>query len=323
MTYEPYGTVGHAPASDSTYDDASESGVNPLGQFTNIAAAVMSVALLAGVGVWGYKLMIRDVSGIPVVRAIEGEPRIRPETPGGELALHQGLAVNAVAADGGAEAPAQTLILAPQPVKLTNEDVPLDAEAVAMVQQAIAEQGGALLTEEASTEPLSETSAADTTTSQAVEVSLNATDIAAGAIAESLRDVPGVKTSLRPQLRPRQAPEAPRVASASVDAINAAVTAALTDAPVEVDPATLPAGTRLVQLGAYDTAEQARTQWSTFSEKYAGQLNNKSRVVEAATSGGRQFFRLRAHGFEDLADARRFCAALIAEGGDCIPVVTR
>jgi hypothetical protein len=32
---------------------------------------------------------------------------------------------------------------------------------------------------------------------------------------------------------------------------------------------------------------------------------------------------LRALGFEDLADARRFCSALVAEKAECIPVVTR
>jgi hypothetical protein len=48
-----------------------------------------------------------------------------------------------------------------------------------------------------------------------------------------------------------------------------------------------------------------------------------SRVVQKATSGGRVFYRLRAMGFADLSDARRFCSALVAEGADCIPVVTR
>ena len=46
-------------------------------------------------------------------------------------------------------------------------------------------------------------------------------------------------------------------------------------------------------------------------------------MIQKAQSGGRTFYRLRAHGFEDLADARRFCALLVAEGPDCIPVVTK
>jgi hypothetical protein len=35
------------------------------------------------------------------------------------------------------------------------------------------------------------------------------------------------------------------------------------------------------------------------------------------------FYRLRAHGFADLSDARRFCAAFVAQNVDCIPVLNR
>ena len=47
------------------------------------------------------------------------------------------------------------------------------------------------------------------------------------------------------------------------------------------------------------------------------------RVIEAAHSGGSVFYRLRAHGFNDERDARRFCAALIDQKMDCIPVLIR
>ena len=92
---------------------------------TNLAGAVVSLALIAGIGVWGYKLMVRDVSGIPVVRAAEGDMRIRPENPGGQLARHQGLAVNAIAAEGIAEGPVDQVVLAPRGAALTAEDQPV------------------------------------------------------------------------------------------------------------------------------------------------------------------------------------------------------
>ena len=46
-------------------------------------------------------------------------------------------------------------------------------------------------------------------------------------------------------------------------------------------------------------------------------------MVQKATSGGRTFYRLRAMGFADIADARRFCAVLAAEKAECIPVTLR
>ena len=59
------------------------------------------------------------------------------------------------------------------------------------------------------------------------------------------------------------------------------------------------------------------------SGRFSDYLAGKKRVIQRAESGGRIFYRLRAMGFADLADARRFCSALVAENADCIPVVTR
>ena len=72
------------------------------GRAINLAGAACSVGLIVGLAVWGYKLAVRDVSGIPVVRALEGPLRIAPENPGGAVTLNQGLSVNAVAAAGTA-----------------------------------------------------------------------------------------------------------------------------------------------------------------------------------------------------------------------------
>ena len=92
---------------------------------------------------------------------------------------------------------------------------------------------------------------------------------------------------------------------------------------LDVDPASLPKGTRLVQLGAYLTPEMARAAWDRFEARFGDYMAGKRRVVEQASSSGRTFYRLRVMGFEDVADTRRFCAALVAEGADCIPVTVR
>jgi hypothetical protein len=90
-----------------------------------------------------------------------------------------------------------------------------------------------------------------------------------------------------------------------------------------VAPETIPAGTRLVQFGAYASAEIARSEWGKLDTKFGDFLEGKQRVIQKATSGGRTFYRLRALGFEDVADARQFCAAIVAGKAECIPVVTR
>jgi len=67
----------------------------------------------------------------------------------------------------------------------------------------------------------------------------------------------------------------------------------------------------------------ARQEWDRLSDRFGEYLEDKNRVIQKAQSGGRTFYRLRALGFADLSDARRFCSALVAEKAECIPVVTR
>ena len=129
---------------------------------------------------------------------------------------------------------------------------------------------------------------------------------------------PGLARSLKPRLRPSG------LRTASLGPVDAAVIAAVTESTTaEIDPASLPAGTRLVQIGAFDSPETARGEWQRLESKFGDFLDGKARVIQKAQAGGRTFYRLRAHGFADLSDARRFCAAFVADKVDCIPVVSK
>ncbi|MFV1495899.1 SPOR domain-containing protein [Phaeobacter sp. JH20_02] len=318
----------------------------------SVLGAVASLVLVAGIGLWGYQLISRDVSGVPVVRAVEGPLRVQPENPGGLPADHQGLAVNAVAANGNVETPADRLTLAPQDVQLTEDDQPMqaalttgaarindtrdgaaDAAAVAnadtgrLSSEAVAAyQGGdidalvAELTEDFA--PLGEEtlrgaeqlSASATAPAIVQPQPLQAVSVAAVAPAPNaaLRNAPGVRVSLRPAARPARFSPSRATASAPV-----------AQTTQDVSPDSLPAGTRLAQLGAYESAEVARAEWDRIHGRFADYLEGKKRVIQKAESGGRTFYRLRAMGFDDLSDARRFCSALVAGNADCIPVTTR
>jgi len=321
------------------------------GKYVNVAAAAISVALVVGVGVWGYKLLVRDVTGIPVVKAMEGEMRISPENPGGEIATHVGLSVNSVPADGGAAEPEDRLVLAPSSVNLQAEDLEVEptvsmaeageveptqedviAEAVATTLQTNDEPPVVVaatttpvdpstpLTAEdvlaladqiaAGAAPMSDLAEGETAP---IEVAVNGVSVNPDIIPDA---VPGVRRSIRPTQRP-----AGRVVPVAATATT--TTAAATPVTGEVTTAAIPVGTKLVQLGAFDSADIAATEWVRFTARFPDFFDGKDQIIQQATSGGRTFFRLRAMGFEDLSDARRFCAALSAEGSDCIPVVVR
>lgn len=309
---------------------------NPLRSLTNFTGAVVSLALVAGVAVWGYKLVIRDVSGIPVVRAAESAMRVRPEDPGGQLARNTGLAVNEVAGAGEASGPVDRVVLAPRPAELSEEDQPMTAKMVAPVQQpaaldvassldtpssgksADAEASDvAAVFQDGTVEDLVNQLTAGVPTIEADDAEATLAPIEASftppaASAAVIVAGPGPVQSRRPQLRPDTAPAV---------VVRASAPAAIETK--EIDPSALPSGTRLVQLGAYKSEEIARAEWDNKFARYGEYLEGKDRVVQKAQSGGRTFYRLRVHGFADLSDARRFCSALVAEGADCIPVVTR
>ncbi|MCC1493320.1 SPOR domain-containing protein [Cognatishimia sp. F0-27] len=314
---------------------------------TNWAGAAVSLALIAGVGVWGYKLVSRDVSGVPVVMALEGPMRVAPENPGGQLADHQGLAVNAVAGEGVAAAPADRLVLAPRPAGLSEEDValgvlaplvqaeasrqsPIEASLRVTAEIEDAESAAALdddvipdLTDDAALTAFVERMAAGATPLS--ELAPGETPPPVTALADTEIVPPemalGLSRSLRPQLRPSGL----RTASltAVTPEIAAAVAAAQQGGTREIDPASLPEGTRLVQIGTFKDADAARAEWRRLETRFSAFLEGKSRVIQRASSGGRVFYRLRAEGFADLSDARRFCAEFVAANVDCIPVVTR
>jgi hypothetical protein len=127
--------------------------------------------------------------------------------------------------------------------------------------------------------------------------------------------VPGVARSLRPAFRPMSAVVRTSAAPMTEAAARAAV--------VEIPVSELPDGTRLVQLGAFDTTDIARSEWERLALRFPDYFADRPRVIEEAASGGQSFFRLRAAGFDDLAASRRFCAVLVAEGVACIPVTVR
>ena len=289
---------------------------NGFARMANLAGAAVSLALIVGIGIWGYKLLVRDVSGVPVVRAAEGPMRIQPDDPGGRQALNQGLAVNEVAAEGTAAGPVEQLILAPEPLDLTLEDTPpIEVASTAPEEEA------------SPTAEAAEQLSAEDEAVQLAAVEALAQELTAGVapledpapVAEETPEAEaqpavaeGMGVSLRPKLRPANLSNVQQVAAV-----------AATSGPRDVDPDSIPTGTRLAQLGAFESAEVARKEWTRLSGRFEDYLQDKDRVIQKAQSGGRTFYRLRAMGFDDLSDARRFCSALVAENAECIPVVTR
>ena len=296
-----------------------------------MGGAMLSLGLILGFCVWGYKLAVRDVAGIPVVRAMEGPMRVAPSDPGGTVSEHQGLSVNAVAADGVTGNPADRLVLAPRPVDLTLEDMAGSFAAPAAPVSGRADGAPGLRLAAFAPEVAPPVDAIAAAVAEATGEDLLQLDPTADVVqlagsldAPLATDVPQLLPVVllagvvRPMPRPARLGGAPDPVPGVIEA------SAPAGVPVtEIDPGALTAGTRLVQLGAFDTTDAARAEWDKLSGRFGDLLQGKARVVEAAQSGGRTFYRLRAHGFDSDSDARRFCSALLSEQAACIPVSQR
>ncbi len=337
------------------FDDLGEGrgGLRPgqVQRMVNLSGAATSVALVLGLAIWGYKIAVRDINGIPVIHADAGPMRIAPEDPGGQIADNLGLEVNRVAAEDSAVPATDKLTLAPRPVELSDQDIAAAdtkvAAARANASAAVPGAGGAktvrpavtagtadaMLGIQADATPVlddSEDPSGGTdgltppSADQEQAAAADPTSAAIAAVAASVASVQGVPkgailSSVRPMPRPRTLAAPATLIPASSQAVPKVVPAVAK----EIDPATLPVGTRLVQLGAYDDLASANAAWTSLKAKFGDLMADKSRVIQKASSGGRDFLRLRAFGFKTEEDARRFCSALAAENAVCVPVLIR
>ncbi|MBK4216440.1 SPOR domain-containing protein [Paracoccus caeni] len=326
-------------------------------RLTHYLGALASVGLMVALLAWGWQLVSRDVSGVPLISALEGESRTTPENPGGELTSYTGLAVNNVA-EGTEPAPTNQVAIAPAATGLNDDDVAMgalgatareptntseiplsfdgepimpmsDSEARALAEAEAAAEAQRLAMESLAAQnpavidaPATEGAVNEVVTDEngapAQPDAINAALAEAQAAAN-----PGVLTaSSRPAPRPR----ATRVASAATTATDARPAAPAAEAPAarpQAAPAAAPAvaassaSGAVVQLGAFDSNAIAANEWNRLAGKFSS-FGSKQQVIQEHQSNGRTFWRLRVAGFGSISEAREFCAALKSGGTDCL-----
>lgn len=312
-------------------------------KLVRLAGVSLSLMLVAGLPIWAYKIAVRQLHGIPVIAAPEGPARVAPENPGGELADHQGLAVNMIASEGEAERAADLLVLAPSSAELAPEDTASTAltitsgTALAPLAHAAAPEAGRVRPSETmramlppsgqGAEPLPDgpVDPVDSPDLESVEAgAIEAALVEAGAepspalvedsppVAAISADVPGVVSSPIPMMKP----------GTMLMAASAAATVIAEPLVQDIDPAALESGAQLAQIGSYESEAEAKLAWSATTLRFGGLFDGKARVIQQAESGGRTFFRLRVAGFANKDEARRFCSAL-KSNGQCVPVQVR
>lgn len=292
------------------------------GGFMQWAGAICTLAFVIGAALWGYELAMRDANGIPVVRAAAGPSRVAPETPGGQVSAHQGLAVNAIPAAQAVPNMPEQITFAPQPDTVTADDIAVPIVEQGSFARSSGEGSAASLAGASDSAPPLDAQAPATMT-PAPDTGALVTDLAS--LPESLPEVMPMTDAeaVERALEAALAEEGAVILAASGDLAPTKTATPNADGVTEIDPATIALGTPLVQLGAFDSDATARAEWAQLQTRFGELMSGKALVVEKAKSGGRDFYRLRAHGFASADDTRRFCAAVLAENGSCFPVDQR
>lgn len=319
--------------------------IGRLTRLTHYIGALVSVGLIVILAVWGFKLVVRDVSGVPVIRAIQGEARTAPDDPGGELTARTGLAVNNVAA-GRDAAQVDRVAIAPQAAGLEDQDLPMgefgasaqepshevelpmlddSARVIARPDGEVAQDAAravenAVIMDAPAAEAAVNEVVTDLAGNEARDVAISTALAEAGAQTAP----PAVAKSARPAPRPRRiAAAAPARGSDAAPAPSRPEAAPAAEAAPAPAAASVASGSALVQIGAFDSEALAQGEWNRISGKFGALFSGKGMVIQKHQANGRNFWRLRAAGFGSKDDARRFCAALIAEGTDCIPATAK
>jgi hypothetical protein len=301
------------------HEESAEGGF--LAAAMNWAGALFSVLLIAGIAAWGWQLWVRDVTGVPVIKALSGPMRVLPEDPGGLASENQGLTVNRIAEERADVAP-ERLVLVSEPVALNeDEDLAMGALPGAAVVGAGVVPPGEEIEAEEDVVTIGETPTFGPEQTNAVQETavLSGTDLA---VQEALADImTSASAATGGTTGARLIPATVRLPPRRPEGLRASVAPAAISGAGNVQPLAVAPGTRLVQFGAFGDASAAHAEWERLTSRFGDYMVGKQQVVQEVESGDRTFYRLRATGFVDLADARRFCSVLQADGADCVPVV--
>jgi len=273
-------------------------------QFSTWFGASLALLLIVALVVWAYRLGHRDVTAIPVIRAVLEPAKVQPDEPGGAKVAHQDISsYSAGAADtadttgtaGGAKSPPTEITFAPPPERPAEEDVAMGVLQPTPSAENPAPETAPEATARAIEDPAGEAPGEDPEATETA--ALDASDLAPDA-------------SPRARVRPRDL----------VQRMAAARRAGSEEAELESRAA---ASQVQIQLGAFPDRNVTKSEWERIYRANEDILQGRALVVQSTISGGRRFFRLRAGPFKDRIEAQNVCRALQARGQDCLVAVNR
>lgn len=304
---------------DQTYDDYDDTGEHVSrmervrGVVSTLIGAMLAFALLLGLGVWFYRLGVRDAQNVPVIRASAEPTKERPDNPGGIVTPHQSI-TSYETVEGPTDRPATAALVQAEPPTPKPADLPMAQLPPVEVQPkpaARAPEPAPVSTPEAQPAEVSPVAEAVEATEKEPVVAAAEPKAAEVASPEPPAEIPGAT-----DLAPSASPVAPRRPSDLRERFQAA--RAAPEAEAEELAARAAASPHQIQLLANPDEAVVRAEWRRIYRENEDLLNGRALAIQTTISGGTTFYRLRVGPFRDRTEAATVCQALKARRQDCI-----
>lgn len=329
---------------DLADDNAAENSASGVRRFVPMLVVAMAMSGFGGLAWYAYHAGSNAVSeeDLLLIEADKSPLKETPSDPGGMKFPHQDKTVfEAFSSQSGGEAQVERVIPAPEepmekPVASTGETKTWVNEKLRGKSETVEpeEMDKAIAAQTAATAPAQEE------TAEKAAAKAGATPLEADRSAKQDRGLkPAVVASELAGVAPSADAKAAVEISTSQPAdvlSSAAVVAAAVATKTEAKPAERKSKERpivektekpaakanaaaRVQLGAYKSEAEARSEWAKIARRNANALSGKTPMVVRADLGEKGvFYRLQVHGLNGSAEAKELCTMLQAKGQACI-----
>lgn len=262
-------------------------------------------ALLLAVG--GTSLTGHRRTGVPIVEALPGPIRVKPENAGG---------LQVLGSDDGGTDDGTKAAMAPAP-----EAPDLQALRAEELRARLTRQREAQALDDARREAAEREAAAKESARIKQDEKAHAATSTANNTASPVASPGNAAQRVSLDAAAPVPQSAPRVPVADIAAPAAKLATLAPRATVAAPAATLQAvqsaGASQVQLAALATEQAAMAEWLRLSKRMPDLFGDRRPVVTKFDRDGRTFWRLRTSGFADTAQATAFCQRVREKGAGC------
>ena len=269
---------------------------NPLGILLTALVSLISISLLGGFLYWAYHVIVQSESEVTIVKAPIGPLKVLPEDPGGNLASHLGFSVNSVQESGQVAGPSAKLVLAPPAMGVQESDL--------RTLSGFGDSNGTIDLKSSINNALA-VIFKDTTSLDIKETSTKKD------IYEKQNSIP--KGFSRPLRRPAKLVSATSHQDLVAQIVLNQVKANMLNSKDQLK----------VHLGSFKNNVLADAQLENFLVRYKDYLTNKAVFLQKSETGGRSIYRMRAVGFSNSSETKKFCSIINSFGNECIPILNK